>query len=138
MLYIVEDDPDFAALLKEVSKKVLPDVEVFLHSPDFLHKQLTFNDIVILDIKMPKMDGVEILRALAANNCLAKLILISGFDSSVLHSTAMLAQQLGLQVIAQITKPIDPNKIISILTSLLEEKDSNITEIANSVYSFFR
>jgi len=131
MLYIVEDDPDFAALLKEISKEAFSDVEIFLNSPDFIKKQLTCNDVVILDIKMPKMDGVEILRALAEKSCLSKLILISGFDSSVLHSTAMLAQQLGLQVIAQITKPVDPDKVQAILASLIKQPSTNITNIAN-------
>ena len=131
MLYIVEDDPDFAALLKEISKEAFSDVEIFLNSPDFIKKQLTCNDVIILDIKMPKMDGVEILRALAEKNCLSKLILISGFDSSVLHSTAMLAQQLGLQVIAQITKPVDPDKVQAILASLIKQPSTNITNIAN-------
>lgn len=132
MLYIVEDDSDFALLLKTISQEIFSDVEIFLNSPELIQKELKSDDVIILDIKMPKMDGVEILRALAEQNCLSKLILISGFDSSVLHSTAMLAQQLGLQVIAQITKPVNPDKIQAILTSLIEQQKTNITHIVQS------
>lgn len=131
MLYIVDDEPDIVALLQDIAKNIFPQIEVFVDSSEFINKKTTSEDIIILDIKMPKMDGVEILRRLAEKDCRSKLILISGFNAGVLHSTAMLGQQLGLQVVAQITKPAEPDEIHSILTKLSCES-SNISEITSS------
>ena len=90
MLYIVDDDIEFSLLLSDISSPHVPELKVF-HDPVtfFSDIELTAKDIVILDIKMPKMDGIEVLRELADRRVSSSLILISGVDSGVLNSTAM-------------------------------------------------
>ncbi len=122
MLYIVDDDELFAGLLKEIVKGIYPQVELFHDPLVFIEKDLLHSDVIFLDIKMPKMDGIEILRQLSKKNCQAKLILISGFDSQVLHSTSMLANEIGLNVVAKIAKPANPQQIRKILTSIINSQ----------------
>jgi len=124
MLYIVDDDLDFATLLKDIAKKSFSDIEVFTDPSKFITTTLTSSDIVLLDIKMPKMDGVEVLRKLSEQDCQANLILISGFDASVLHSTAMLAKELSLNISSHITKPAPASKINQALTNAMEQTQS--------------
>lgn len=121
MLFIIDDDLAFSELLMDISQNICSDIEVFTEPLLFIEKSFTISDIIILDIKMPKMDGVEILRQLAIKKCQAKIILISGFDSSVLHSCSMLANELGLKVVAQVTKPVYPQKIQEILKNIIAE-----------------
>jgi len=124
MLFIMDDDLSFSELLKDISMSVCSEIEVFNDPFVFINKSFTTSDIIILDIKMPKMDGVEILRRLAIKKCKAKIILISGFDSSVLHSSSMLANELGLNVVAQVTKPVQVKKIQDIIKEVsIEVKD---------------
>jgi len=126
MLYIVDDEPDIVALLKDIAKDIFPQIKVFIDSSEFMNKKTSNEDIIILDIKMPKMDGVEVLRMLSAKDCRSRIILISGFDKGVLNSTAMLGQQLGLQIVGQISKPADPNDIHELLSRLsCESTDEN-------------
>ena len=117
MLFIIDDDLAFSALLKEISQSICSKIEVFTDPSLFIEKSFLAADIIILDIKMPKMDGVEILRQLAVKKCQANIILISGFDSGVLHSTSMLANELGLNIVAQVNKPVQIQKIQKILNS---------------------
>jgi len=120
----MDDDLSFSELLKDISMSVCSEIEVFNDPFVFINKSFTTSDIIILDIKMPKMDGVEILRRLAIKKCKAKIILISGFDSSVLHSSSMLANELGLNVVAQVTKPVQVKKIQDIIKEVsIEVKD---------------
>jgi len=138
MLYIVDDDLDFANLLGDIAKKNFNEIKIFTDPLKFIETPLTKTDIVLLDIKMPKMDGVEVLRRLSQLNCEASLILISGFDSSVLHSTAMLAKELSLNISAHLTKPASPNKIYQALENAIElnSKNDNIITVRKSSHDF--
>ena len=133
MLFIMDDDLSFAELLKDISLSVCSDIEVFNDPFAFINKLFCASDIIILDIKMPKMDGVEILRRLAIKKCKAKIILISGFDSSVLHSSSMLAKELGLNVVAQVRKPVQAKQIQAIIKDINTEEAAGLKPIkANS------
>lgn len=62
--------------------------------------------VIIVDMFMPGRDGVEILRFLAADRFPGHIIVISGFDSSVLHSALELATAHGLKILGALSKPI--------------------------------
>jgi EAL domain-containing protein (putative c-di-GMP-specific phosphodiesterase class I)/FixJ family two-component response regulator len=137
----MDDDLSFSELLRDISLSVCSDIEIFTDPLLLIDTLFSSSDIIILDIKMPKMDGVEILRRLAIKKCKAKIILISGFDSSVLHSSSMLANELGLNVVAQVTKPVQPKQIQSVILSVFAEENNDLkSNKANSSitkYSLF-
>ena len=137
----MDDDLSFSELLRDISLSVCSDIEIFTDPFLLIDTLFSSSDIIILDIKMPKMDGVEILRRLAIKKCKAKIILISGFDSSVLHSSSMLANELGLNVVAQVTKPVQPKQIQNVIFSVFAEENNDLKSIkANSSitkYSLF-
>ncbi len=125
----MDDDLSFSELLRDISLSVCSDIEIFTEPLLFINELFSTSDIIILDIKMPKMDGVEILRRLATKKCKAKIILISGFDSSVLHSSSMLANELGLHIVAQITKPVHPQQIQDVIRNITAEKNDVLKPI---------
>jgi EAL domain-containing protein (putative c-di-GMP-specific phosphodiesterase class I)/CheY-like chemotaxis protein len=61
--------------------------------------------VIILDLVMPEMDGIEILRLLGERNCKARIILMSGINIRVIETAKKLAQSLGLTVIGHLQKP---------------------------------
>jgi len=63
-------------------------------------------DLVISDLMLPGMDGVELLRDLDARNPGAALVLISSAEPSVLRAVAILSRQRGLRVLGAIHKPV--------------------------------
>jgi EAL domain-containing protein (putative c-di-GMP-specific phosphodiesterase class I)/ActR/RegA family two-component response regulator len=117
-VYIVDDDTLTCNLLKTIIEPILGDVETFQHPRAFLTLTLNKQDIIILDLMMPDMDGIEVIRHLAEHKSPASLILISGYDSGVLHSAETLALSCGLNVINTFTKPINIELLTCFLTSL--------------------
>jgi len=61
--------------------------------------------VIILDLVMPEMDGIEILRLLGERNCRARIILMSGINIRVIETAKKLAQSHGLTVIGHLQKP---------------------------------
>lgn len=63
-------------------------------------------DLVALDLGMPGMDGVELLRFLADEGYRSPVLIISGFDERVLDSAFRLGQALGLNMAGPLSKPV--------------------------------
>lgn len=74
-------------------------------------------DIILSDLQMPGMDGVELLRALKESRYDGELILVSGEDRSILKAAEQLARAHGLRVLGQLEKPVDPLRLARILAS---------------------
>jgi len=75
-------------------------------------------DVVVLDLGMPGMDGVELLRFLAAQEHKAPVLIISGFDRRVLESAFRLGEALGLQMIGPLEKPVRFGELETLLRRL--------------------
>jgi EAL domain-containing protein (putative c-di-GMP-specific phosphodiesterase class I)/FixJ family two-component response regulator len=83
--------------------------------------------IVMLDLQLGATDGVEQLRHLAERQYAGALILMSGFDARVLATTCALAQGMGLNVAATLSKPIrveDLEQALQRLQSVAPERPS--------------
>ena len=63
-------------------------------------------DMVALDLGMPGMDGVELIRFLADQDYGSPVLIVSGFDRRVLESAFRLGEALGLTMVGPIEKPI--------------------------------
>lgn len=74
-------------------------------------------DYIALDLVMPGMDGVEVLRQLAAQQCAARIIVVSGMGSRVLTATERSAVEHGLNVIGVISKPFSPQHFRDLIES---------------------
>lgn len=76
-------------------------------------------DVIVLDLNMPKVDGIQCLRRLAQRGCGARIILTSGYDSRVLETAVQYGQGLELDMLGAIEKPFR----ISVLRNLLSIED---------------
>src|SRR5690606_31049772 len=68
-----------------------------------------------IDLLMPAMDGIEILRALASANCGSRIIVMSGVGAKILESVARGARERGLHLRGVLPKPFRPNDLRSLL-----------------------
>lgn len=62
-------------------------------------------DYIALDLVMPEMDGVEVMRLLAQRGCSAKVIITSGVGNRVLGAAQRSAEEHGLNVVGVVSKP---------------------------------
>lgn len=61
--------------------------------------------VILLDLVMPDMDGIEVLRLLGEQKCKARIVLMSGMDKRVIETANKLARTLGLAVVGYLQKP---------------------------------
>ncbi|HOI90974.1 MAG TPA: response regulator [Candidatus Rifleibacterium sp.] len=113
-ILVAEDDPGHAELIVDELK------ESGIHNPirqfcngqevwDFLNEKdsdetAVLNYLLLLDIKMPKMDGIEVLKRIKSHNTLKKIpvIMVSTTDD---QPEIAKCYELGCNM--YITKPVD-------------------------------
>ncbi|CAM2007063.1 sigma-54-dependent transcriptional regulator [Acanthopleuribacter pedis] len=74
-------------------------------------------DLIILDIKMPRMDGLEVLQTLIQQGTRAPVVMISGHGTI---KTAVEATQLG--AFDFLEKPLDRERLLIVVRNALEKK----------------
>jgi EAL domain-containing protein (putative c-di-GMP-specific phosphodiesterase class I) len=61
--------------------------------------------LILLDLMMPDMDGIEVLRTLSSLQCKASILLMSGINIRVMETAEKLAHALGLSIAGHLVKP---------------------------------
>ena len=82
-------------------------------------------DLILCDLKMPGVDGVEFLRSLADANVRALIILVSGADSRVLRSARQMAASFGIRSLYSIEKPLTSQKLQGMLAEASADRSAS-------------
>lgn len=130
---IIDDDPRICRIIKRVANEL--GIESFATDDSALFESAYLEyapNIILMDLQMPKLDGVELLRKLADQDSRAAIILVSGMDKSVLETTEDLGKSLGLNMAGVIVKPIDIDNLKKILEKQfdpIKKRDSKTLEV---------
>lgn len=91
-LLSIDDDPDILSLIRRVAVDLGFEVDVVTHGSFFMAAYVRKKpDVITLDLYMPDMDGIELIRWLGDVGCTARVILMSG---AAFHYSQM-AQRLA-------------------------------------------
>src|SRR4051812_46935386 len=98
-LLVVDDERAFGSLVKKIAQGAGFEV-VFTDDPhSFAKMARSWNPtVIILDLKMPGTDGIQLLRTLAGDQCTAQIVITSGSDHKVLDSAMQLGRERGLKM----------------------------------------
>ena len=112
---ICDDEKRICAILGEKVKKFCPDAEVMTYtSGKELLSESVYPDILLLDIKMPDMDGMKAAQLLRDKKWRKILIFVTGEEDQVFHA-------FDLQAFHYLVKPVEDEKLEEVLEKAREE-----------------
>lgn len=120
IVYLIDDEPGMLDLLADVVEMAGMEPRTYTRATEFFEviDTVDSNAILVLDLFMPEMDGIEVMRRLAEVPNPPALILISGHDTGVLHSAEELGRAHSLKILASLSKPVSVVKFQSLLRPL--------------------
>lgn len=122
-LLYVEDDKNIRELLSPALKRVVKNLYVAKDGSDGYEQYVTHQpDIILTDIKMPRMSGLEMSKLIRETNNHIPIIVISAHSES---TNFLFAIEMGIT--SYLLKPLDKHKLFSMLEcsakSVLYEKE---------------
>jgi DNA-binding response OmpR family regulator len=106
-LLLVDDELSVARFIAHAAEECGYEAIVTVTAESFRNQYLACDpDLVVLDLALPRSDGVELLRFLAEEKSRALVLPISGFDERVLEAAMRLGTALGLRMAGPLLKPV--------------------------------
>lgn len=130
LLLIIDDEPDFGEFVARVAEAAGFEAVVTDNVKDFRREAKARHPaVVIMDLQMPDVDGIELLREMRGYCADADIILASGMDTRVLDMTVRLGKALGLRMARSVQKPVRVAELKALLIGLHRPAD-NVTPSA--------
>ena len=106
-LLLIDDEPTLAEFLASAARESGFNAVIAVDDEEFRGEFLSERPaMVALDLGMPGMDGVELIRFLANHDYEAPVLIVSGFDRRILESAFRLGNALGLTMVGPVEKPV--------------------------------
>jgi DNA-binding response OmpR family regulator len=118
-LLLIDDEPALADFLANGAREAGFEPVITAEDQEFRDQFMALRpEMVALDLGMPGMDGIELLRFLADQQYAAPVLIVSGFDRRVLESAFRLGEALGLSMAGPLEKPVRLEELEALLGQL--------------------
>ncbi len=116
LILVVDDEEDIRSSLRMILEYEGMEMVEAASGPEALERAASYDpDVALLDIKMPRMDGLEVLSALVEREIRAPVVMISGHGTI---STAVEATRLGAFDFME--KPLERDRVLLVIRNALE------------------
>jgi len=117
-ILLCEDDPDIQASLKNILEKHGYETHTAPDGQEAIAMAIKVNpDVILLDIRMPKLDGLEVAGEIRKHSTQAKIIFVTAFQSPELIKEAA-----KYDIFDYIIKPASPEKILKTIEDALRAR----------------
>ena len=111
-LLAVDDDPRVLADIERVATAAGFKVETTLSGVEFMTIANLFRPTALaIDVFMPDIDGIELVRWLGAQEAKSKIVLLSEYSPLYAKCAAALAEHFGLGPVTVLEKPLTQNAL---------------------------
>lgn len=124
-VHIVDDDAHVRASISFLLRSRGFVTEIYSSGFEFLEQANLDRGCVLLDLRMPEMDGLAVLEALAARNCELPVIMMSGQGDI---PTAVMAMRMGAADFLE--KPHSEAELVGAITRVSAEMEEMETRRA--------
>ena len=114
-ILVVDDEIEIGEFIAAAAENL--GLECIFTTDAIAMEQLLTPDVglIVLDLMMPEMDGIEAMRRLSELKCKAGIVLMSGISTRVLETAEKLARSLDLVVVGHLSKPFKISDLEAIL-----------------------
>ena len=115
-LLVLDDDPDIGQTVRNMAENLGYQCRVTTRPEDFFETLDGWRPShILLDLVMPEMDGMEVIRHLADRRCGATLIISSGLGNRVIDAASRAASQHQLSMAGVLAKPFSIRDLRTLL-----------------------
>lgn len=114
-ILIIDDDPDMGEYICAAASQMGLECHATVSVDEFLSICSGEISLLFIDLIMPQVDGVELLRHLAERGCATPIVLMSGVGMRVMETAEDLAGALGLTIAGKLQKPFPHGELRSLL-----------------------
>lgn len=120
-LIVADDEEDIGEFFKALAEELGFEVTCITEGSEVVNLVDRMRPtVIVLDLRMPDTDGVEVIRELGRRGCKSGIILMSGMDQRTLSSVQALGAELNLNIGGTLTKPASIDNIESALKPYLK------------------
>lgn len=115
-LIITDDDTTVIKLITDIAEPLGYKVNSASNGKQLLNAITdTYPSVIILDLVMPDMDGIETLKELSTQKCTAAIIFMTGFQKGYLDTANLIGKARGLNIIGSLSKPFSLDDLSEML-----------------------
>ncbi len=123
--FLVIEDNAFTSImvcetLKSLGATTIETVGTGREALEVIVNSQTPPEVLLVDLRMPEMGGVELIRRLAEQRYAGQLVLTSGVDAQTLGSVEEVVRAININVLGCLTKPITAAALGELLAKLPE------------------
>lgn len=116
-LMVLDDEKAFGEFVGKVAESMGFETKLMTQGSEFQLAYEDFDpDVIVLDIVMPEIDGIEIAKWLGQKGCRARLIVVTAYNPHYAKTTKTLSEVYGLKDVMTCDKPIELAKLREALT----------------------
>ena len=126
-LAIIDDDQEILKLLDQYLTKNSFEVDAFTDGESFLREDCSKYSLIILDIGLPGIDGLEVCKRVRQNSNIPIIMLTAASDD--------LDRILGLELGSDdyMGKPFNPRELLARIKALLRRSEIKEKDVDNSI-----